>query len=87
MVALAGLIEAGMGVSCLPLHLFDQQIRQKRLQVVSTEPPAPKITYYAAFLKQHQAVLGYAVADIARQCCDFSSRKQPTRRRAATSNV
>ncbi|MDF3834798.1 LysR family transcriptional regulator [Cupriavidus basilensis] len=84
LVALAGLVEAGVGVSCVPLHLFDQEISQKRLQLVHTDPPAPSITYVASFLKQHQAALGYAVADIARQCCDFGPRHgQPRRRRPA----
>lgn len=79
LVALAGLVEAGMGASCVPLHLFEQEIRQKRLQHVRTDPPAPGITYFAAFLKQHQAALGYAVADIARQCCDFRTKHRQAR--------
>ncbi|WP_316156937.1 LysR family transcriptional regulator [Cupriavidus sp. BIC8F] len=82
LVALAGLVEAGMGVSCMPLRLFSHEIRQGRLQVVRTDPPAPSLGYYAVFLKQHQAALGYAVADIARQCCDFGTKHRQTRRRA-----
>nr|WP_315595363.1 LysR family transcriptional regulator [uncultured Cupriavidus sp.] len=82
LVALAGLVEAGAGVSCVPLHLFRKEIDQKRLQVVHTDPPAPSITYVAAFLKQHQAALGYAIADIARQCCNFGTKESLPQRRS-----
>lgn len=83
-VALAGLIEAGVGVSCLPLSLFASEIKRNQLQAVRTDPPAPRIAYFATFLKQHQAALGYAVADIARQCCDFSAHKDVSKRKPHT---
>ncbi|MBP0622395.1 LysR family transcriptional regulator [Cupriavidus consociatus] len=83
LVTLAGLVEAGVGVSCIPLRLFNHEIREQRIQVVKTDPAAPSLTYYAVFLKQHQAALGYAVADMARQCCDFEAKNRQTRRQKA----
>lgn len=70
-VALSGLIEAGVGSSCLPVALFVQQVKEGRMQMVTTDPPAPAVSYDATFLKHPHSALGYAVADIARQCCNF----------------
>jgi DNA-binding transcriptional LysR family regulator len=70
-VALAGLISAGVGVSCLPVALFEEDLAQGRLQLVETSPPAPAVGYYCCFLKTH-ASLGDSVADIARRSCAFT---------------
>jgi DNA-binding transcriptional LysR family regulator len=69
-VALAGLISADVGVSCLPVALFEDDVAQGRLQLVETSPPAPVVGYYCCFLKGNSS-LGYGVADIARHCCNF----------------
>ena len=71
-VALSGLIEAGVGVGCLPVDLFTRQVAEGRMQMVRTNPPAPGVSYDAVFLKHPHSALGYAVADIAKRCCDFS---------------
>lgn len=73
LAALAGLVEAGLGISCVPQVLCQAAINKGRLQVIQTDPPAPSIAYVGAFLKGHQASLGYALADIATQCCDFDA--------------
>ncbi|RTZ41500.1 LysR family transcriptional regulator [Candidimonas sp. SYP-B2681] len=70
LVALAGLIESGIGVSCLPRSLFRDLVKQNRLQVIESTTP-PKATYFVAFLKQHQSGLYYAAAEIAKQTCRF----------------
>jgi DNA-binding transcriptional LysR family regulator len=70
-VALAGLISADVGVSCLPVALFEQDVQQGRLQLVETSPPAPAVGYYCCFLRHPHSVLSHGVADIARQCCSF----------------
>lgn len=75
-VALAGLISADVGVSCLPVTLFQDEVAQGRLQLVQTSPPAPAVGYYCCFLKSNSA-LGYSVADIARQCCTFERASTP----------
>ncbi|MEO6032812.1 MAG: hypothetical protein ABIP61_13065, partial [Burkholderiaceae bacterium] len=74
-VALSGLIEAGVGASCLPVALFVQQVKEGRMQMVATDPPAPAVSYDATFLKNPHSALGYAVADITRQCCNFDIKR------------
>ena len=71
-VALGSLIEAGVGASCLPVALFTQQVASGRMRKLITDPPAPEVRYDAVFLKRPHSALGFAVADIARRCCDFS---------------
>ncbi len=63
---LAGLISAGVGISCLPIVMFKQEMLRGELQLVATRPAAPSVTYYCCFLKHMHSALGYAIADIAR---------------------
>lgn len=65
-VALAGLVAAGVGVSCLPRVLFDKEVHAGRMQLVQTEPPAPSVVYYGTFLKYPYAALGYVIAELVR---------------------
>jgi DNA-binding transcriptional LysR family regulator len=69
-------VAAGVGVSLLPVDLFRQQIENRLMQIVMTDPPAPLVRYDAIFLTQSHSALGYMVADVARRCCDFSSGGQ-----------
>ncbi|AEI82446.1 transcriptional regulator LysR family (plasmid) [Cupriavidus necator N-1] len=69
--ALAGLVAAGVGISCLPVALFEDEIAQGRLQLVKTHPPAPSVAYACYFLKYPHSALGYSVAEIAKQTCTF----------------
>ncbi len=71
-VALAGLVAAGVGISCLPVPLFEKELAQGSMQLIKTNPPAPSVTYYCYFLKYPNSALGYTVADIAKQTCTFS---------------
>lgn len=71
-VALAGLVAAGVGISCLPVPLFEKEIAQGTMQLIETNPPAPSVTYYCYFLKYPNSSLGYNVADIAKQTCTFT---------------
>ena len=70
LVALAGLIESGIGVSCLPSSLFEDLVAQGRLQVIESTTP-PKVSYSLAFLKRHTSSLYSAVAGIAKETCKF----------------
>jgi DNA-binding transcriptional LysR family regulator len=72
MVALAALIESGMGVSCLPKALFTGAVKARRLQEVKTDPPAPSVNYHAVFLAQHHSAIGWTLANIARLAARFS---------------
>ncbi|SCU75334.1 conserved hypothetical protein [Cupriavidus necator] len=74
-ITLAGLIEAGIGVSCLPREFFTNEVAQGRLQIVETDPPAPAVRYCAIY--PEHAALGLAVAELARECCDFSRMRAP----------
>jgi len=71
-VTLASLVAAGVGISCLPISLFEKHLVQGKLQLVNTDPPAPSVTYACYFLKYPHAAFGYSVADIAKQTCAFS---------------
>ena len=68
-VALKGLVCAGLGTSCMPKELFQSEIDSGKLEVLITDPPAPSVKYYAAFMRQNHAALGYAIADLAKKCC------------------
>jgi DNA-binding transcriptional LysR family regulator len=66
--AMAGLIEAGVGISCLPKSIFASYIETGRLQIVNTRPAPPSLGYCAVFMNNPQSRIGYSVAEIARQC-------------------
>ncbi|MNT54403.1 LysR substrate binding domain protein [compost metagenome] len=70
-VAIGALIEGGIGVGCLPIDLFVQKIHEERLEIVETETRLRRIQYDAIFHKYPNSALGYAVAEIARRCCNF----------------
>ncbi|WP_082706953.1 LysR family transcriptional regulator [Pseudomonas sp. EpS/L25] len=67
--ALKGLVRAGLGTSCMPKELFQSEIDSGKLETVMTDPPTPSVKYYAAFMRQNHAALGYAIADLAKKCC------------------
>lgn len=73
-VAIGGLVAAGVGVSCLPVDLFERQLQDRLIQIVRTDPPAPAVRYDAAFLKHPHSALGYDVAEVARRCCEFNAK-------------
>ncbi len=75
--ALAGLISAGVGISCLPIPLFKTEIKSGSLMLVKTSTPAPTVSYSCCFLKHPNASLGYQIAEVAKECSTFV---QPTRR-------
>lgn len=70
--ALAGLISAGVGVSCLPIALFKNEIRAGSLDLVKTSTPAPSVSYSCCFLKHPNAALGHRIAEVARDCSTFA---------------
>jgi hypothetical protein len=53
----------------MPKELFQSEIDSGKLEVLITDPPAPSVKYYAAFMRQNHAALGYAIADLAKKCC------------------
>jgi len=81
--ALAGLISAGVGISCLPVALFKSELRAGTLELVRTSTPAPSISYSCCFLKNANATLGYRVSEVARECSTFTRAKAAPRRKTA----
>lgn len=72
LVALAGLIESGIGISCLPKELFSDLIEKGRLAVIKTTTAPPRATYCAMFPHDHRTALCQAVAAVARESSSFS---------------
>jgi DNA-binding transcriptional LysR family regulator len=73
MVALAALVEAGFGISCMPRVVVRGALRERRLQRIRTQPPAPSLSYYAVFHPHHHPMIGWSLAALARECCSFKS--------------
>jgi len=71
--ALAGLISAGMGISCLPKQMLQREIGMGKLQLVDTIPAAPEVTYHCFFHRQLHSALGFTITDIARQAYSRAS--------------
>lgn len=84
--ALAGLVAAGVGISCLPVQLFRSELRSGSLVLVKTPAPGPTVGYSCCFLKHPASDLGRKVAEVARQSSTFvrrdvtGKRASPTRR-------
>jgi DNA-binding transcriptional LysR family regulator len=81
-VALAGLVSAGVGISCLPVPLFEAWLASGDLQLLRTQPEAPTVDYACYFLKYPHSALGYNVADIAKRSCTFKPVNETTRERS-----
>ncbi|KOC90292.1 LysR family transcriptional regulator [Winslowiella iniecta] len=64
--ALAGLISAGIGISCLPIAMLQPEIKSKKIQHLKTEPAAPGVTYHCFFNRHLHSALGYTISEIAR---------------------
>lgn len=71
--ALAGLISAGIGISCLPVAMFEHEINRGTLHLVTTTPEAPSVTYNCYFLKHLHSALGYTISEIAKQAYQLSA--------------
>lgn len=65
--ALAGLISAGIGISCLPVAMLGPEISRGKLQHIKTHPVAPSVAYSCYFLKNLHSALGFTLSDLAHQ--------------------
>ena len=72
LVALVGFAVAGLGVTYLPKHCFDPLVEDGKLRIIKTQPALPAVSYAAMYRKDHPSNFVTTVADLARQCCDFS---------------
>lgn len=76
LVALAGLAVAGLGVTYIPDHCFDTVVGSGKLRIIKTHPALPAIPYVAMYRNDYPSTFASAVADLTRQCCDFSHQFQ-----------
>jgi len=81
--ALAGLVAAGVGISCLPVQLFRSELRSGSLVLVKTSAPVPTVGYSCYFLKYPDSALGHKVAEVARQSSSFGRREAAGKRAGA----
>jgi DNA-binding transcriptional LysR family regulator len=70
--ALASLIRAGVGVSCVPRGLFAKEIASGQFQEVTLEQGIQPVEYHLAFMKHDQRALGFLMASLARRSVDAS---------------
>ncbi|PYB78903.1 LysR family transcriptional regulator [Pseudomonas sp. LB-090624] len=66
--ALAALIRAGVGVSCIPKILFEDDIESGLYQEVMLSSGVSPVDYHFAFMKHDQQALGYTLSSLAREC-------------------
>lgn len=74
---LSALAAAGLGITFLTEQYFRPDINSGRLRIIRTTPRIPPIQYFAVFRADTLDPLAGQVAQIARQCCDFSLRGIP----------
>lgn len=65
--ALASLIRAGVGASCVPRELFASEIAGGSFQEVVLEQGIETVDYHFAFMKHDQHALGFMLASLARR--------------------
>ncbi|WP_442594008.1 LysR family transcriptional regulator [Parapusillimonas sp. JC17] len=78
LIAMAGLAAAGFGICCLPREYFSDMVRQKQLVLLKTTVPAPSTLYCAAYRREAGSIFYESVAQLAKDCCDFSKARGQT---------
>lgn len=76
LTALVGLTVAGLGISYLPRQCFRALVEAGKLTHVQTRVPLPPVPYGAMFRNDRPFALTSAVAELARDVCDFSRQLQ-----------
>jgi DNA-binding transcriptional LysR family regulator len=82
LVAQVGLTVSGLGVSYLPTTCLNYMVNANVLRVIKTRPALPTIHYVALHRLEHPHSLSHQVAQLAQQCCDFSSNLLDARAQA-----
>jgi DNA-binding transcriptional LysR family regulator len=57
LTVIATLVERGIGVSLLPLHLFGDRVRAKKLSALAERPKVPVVEYWAV----HRPIAGFPI--------------------------
>jgi DNA-binding transcriptional LysR family regulator len=76
LTALVGLTVAGLGISYLPRQCFRALVELDKLVQVQTRVPLPPVPYAAMFRNDRPFAFTSAVAELARDVCDFSRQLQ-----------
>lgn len=71
LTALVGLAVAGLGISYLPQRCFRPLFEQKKLVILPVKPMLPAVPYAAMYRNDRPSAFAAAIADLARQTCDF----------------
>lgn len=75
--ALASLIRAGVGVSCVPRQLFAREIASGQFQEVTLQRGIDRVDYHFAFMEHDQHALGFMLASLARRSVErFAAQGQ-----------
>lgn len=85
LVAQVGLTVSGMGVSYLPITCLDYMVSAGALGIIKTRPALPTVHYVALHRAEHPYSLSHQVAQLAKECCDFSSNLLDPRAHTVTS--
>jgi len=72
--AMAGLISAGIGISCLPVGMLEPEIYRGKIELIKTNPVAPSVRYHCFFHHHIHSALGHTISDIARTVYSASVR-------------
>jgi len=76
LTALVGLTVAGLGVSYLPRRCFQPLVDEGKLVVVQARPALPLVPYVAMYRNDRPSAFTTAVANIARDTCNFTRQLQ-----------
>ncbi|MBB99449.1 MAG: LysR family transcriptional regulator [Rhodobacteraceae bacterium] len=75
-IALIGLVVAGLGVSYIPKACFQSLVDQGKLCVLQSVTPLPPVPYVAMYRSDHPTSSHAEVAAIATEVCDFTQQFQ-----------
>lgn len=73
--SIVNLTKCGLGLSTLPMDLYQDEIERNELKVLPTDPPLPAVEYWAAYRKTDGESLAAIVARMATECTTFSLAK------------
>jgi DNA-binding transcriptional LysR family regulator len=71
---LGSLTLAGLTVAQLPVGIFAEELRRRKLVNISVTPELPDVQYFAVYRRSTAHHLASKVAALAQSCCDFASR-------------
>jgi len=77
MAVLASLTMAGLGISLLPLVVFQQEVSDGRLCIIPTDHPTEAISYKAIYRPIHWPSFGRIIAETAKEVTTFAQMWPP----------